>query len=335
MDNSPHKRKRSSRSYDYSSAFERSGRLASGMIPQTLRDRAAAPERLSELLATSPSERERLLTSDSRFHTYSLAVQALRRAETVVFHRPAPAVELAQLAHSIVSHLPPRLCGGAAALADLEAYTAAMEGNALRVSGDFQGALRAFAVARHVQRDGGVDLDLMAKIDRLEASLRRDLRQFHTSLLLLDRAAKVFRVLKEHDELARTLINKSNVFSVQKDFGQAEALLESASEFAGNPALQYATRHNLIDILAHSGQPREAARLLKETEDLYQERPDPLTTIRRTWLEGVIIRELRRDLEEASELLTEAAARLAEHGYAMDAHLARIDLALALQAQAK
>jgi tetratricopeptide (TPR) repeat protein len=298
------------------------------LIPQISEERATAPERLSELLAASPLERKQLLASDPRFHTYSLAVQALRRAETAVFHRPAPAVELAQLARSIAVQVPPRLCGGTAALADLEAYTLAMEGNALRVSGDLQRALAIFAVARHVQRNGGSDPDLMARIDQLEASLYRDLRQLHTSLALLDRAAKAFRALKAHDELARTLINHSNVFLVQEDFGKAEELLERAIEFASDPTLQYTFKHNLIDILARSGRPREAARLLEETEDLYQEHPDPLTTIRRVWLEGVIARELRTDLEKAAELLTEVAARLSEQGYAMGAHFARIDLAI-------
>ena len=203
-----------------------------------------------------------------------------------------------------------------------------MEGNALRVSGDLQRALASFAIARHVQRNGGSDPDLIARIDRLEASLYRDLRQLHTSLALLDRAAKAFSALKAHDELARTLINRSNVFLIQKDFGKAEALLEYALGFASDPTLQYTFKHNRIDILVRSGRPQEAARLLQETESLYQEHPAPLTTIQRVWLEGVIARELRIDLERAEELLTEAAASLSEHGYAMGAHLVRIDLAM-------
>lgn len=311
------------------------GHVALHLIPQISEERAAAPEKLSELLAASPPERERLLSSDPRFHTYSLAVQALQRAQTALLHHPVPALELAQLAHSIASQVPPRLCGGRAALADLEAYTFAMDGNAWRMSGDFQRALNSFAVARHVQKDGGADPDLMARIDLLESSLRRDAGQMHTSLALLDRAAKAFKALKAHDDLARTLINRSNVFIVQEDFGKAEDLLERAFSLAKEPALRYTFKHNRIEILVRSGRPREAAFLFKETEDLYQEQPDPLTTIRRIWLEGLIIRELREDLEQAGELLTEAAARLSEHGYAMGAHFARVDLAMVLQAQAK
>lgn len=317
---------RSSDRQKNSPTLENSVEAICTLIPQISKERTTAPERLSELLSVSPSERGQLLASDPRFHTYSLAVQALRRAEAAVFHRPAPAVELAQLARSIASQVPPLFCGGTAALADLEAYTIAMEGNALRVSGDYQGSLRIFAMARRVQKDGGADPDLMARFDQLEASLRRDLGQFHTSLALLDRAAKVFRSLKAKDELARTLINRSNLFLVQEDFGKAKIFLAHALEFASNPALRYTFKHNLIDILVRSGQPRQAAQLLKESEDLYQERPDPLTTIRRIWLEGVIVRELRKDLERAGELLAEASARLGELGYAMAAHLARIDL---------
>lgn len=309
--------------------------MASRLIPQISKEQAAAPEKLSELLAASPSERERLLTSDTRFHTYSLAIQALRGAQTAILHRPAPALELAQLARSIASQISPQICGGRAALADLEAYTLAMEGNAWRMSGDFQRALNIFAMARQVQKDGGADPDLMARIDQLESSLRRDLRQLKTSSILLDRAARLLRSLKAHNELARNFINHSNVFLVQGGFGRAKDLLERALDFSSAPNLRYAVKHNLVDILVRSGRPREAARLFEETEDLYQEQPDPLTAIRRIWLKGLIVRELREDLEQAAELLTEAAARLSEHGYAMGAQSARTDLALAIQARAR
>lgn len=323
------------KSHDLSLALEHSIAGASRLVPQISAEQAAAPEKLAELLAAPPSEREQLLTSDTRFHTYSLAVQTLRRAATAIFHCPEPALELARLARSITAQVSPRLCGGTAALADLEAYTLAMEGNALRVSGDLQRARAIFSVARHVQQKGGADPDLMARIDRLEAVLCRDLSQLHTSLTLLDQAAKTFRALKAHDELARTLISRSNVFLVQRDFGKAENLLERALGFSSDPNLRYVVKHNLVDILVRSGRPREAASLFEEAEDLYQEQPDPLTAIQRIWLKGLIVRELRKDLEQAAELLTEAAARLSEHGYAMGAHLARIDLAVALRARAR
>jgi hypothetical protein len=81
-----------------------------------------------------------------------------------------------------------------------------MEGEALRISVDLEPALRAFAEARLLQQRGGADPDLAARIDLLEALLRRDLGHTRIALELLDQAAEAFVALKEHDQLARIVL---------------------------------------------------------------------------------------------------------------------------------
>lgn len=296
-----------------------------GRISKIAEEKALAPDLLDELLALPLPERERAVAVQPRFQTYSLASHTLQRCAKAVFHDPASARELARLARTIAGQVDPRSCGGAAALTDLEAYSLAMESNALRVAGNLDGALALFEEARRAQEKGGADPDLAARIDHLEASLRRDLRQYSASFRLLDRAQKTFNALQDHDQKTRTIINRSNVYLVQGDFEEAIATLRGALDVSCSPELAWTLRHNLIDILAKSGRPQEAAQLFEQTRPLYREHSDPLTNCRRVWVEGIIARELG-DLDLASDLLQQASELLAEHGYNAGAALAGLDL---------
>ena len=289
-------------------------------------ERAAAPAFLEELLGMSDSERESAVTARAELQTYALASCALERCEKVVSQDPPLAEILARLARKIAETADPRASGGAAALADLEAYALAMEGTAQRVVGDLRGSFRTFMEARRTQDRGGADPDLAARVDYLESSLRRDLRQFATALDLLDRAERTFVDLRDRNFQARTLINRANVFLVMRELDRVVEHLREALPLAQDPWLALVIRHNLIVALAECGRAREAADLYEDSKDLYRQVDDPLTTSRQLWAEGLIARELNEDLVQAERLLTQATEHLAEHGYSLDAALAGLDL---------
>jgi len=290
-------------------------------------ERAVAPAQLAELLALPNHERESAVATQPRLQTYSLASYTLERCEKVVTHDPLMAGELARVARTIAQKADPRACGGTAALADLEAFSLAMEGNAQRVAGDMKESHASFMSARQVQDRGGADPDLSARIDLLEASLRRDLRQFPAALELLDEAERVFVSLKDRNQQARTIINRANVFLVTRELDRVLENLRQALPLAQDPWLSLVVRHNLIFALAECGRAREAADLYESSKDLYLQFGDPLTSSRKLWAEGLIARELEENLDRAERLLTQACERLAEHGYPLDAALAGLDLA--------
>jgi len=315
-----------SKALDDEPSFSRLVQAALGRTSRAAEDRAAAPAQLAELLALPANEREPAVVVDPRYRTYALGSYSLDRCEKAVAYDPMLARELACLARAIAVQADPLACGGSAALADLEAYALAMEGNALRVAGELRDAFQTFMEARQVQERGGADPDLSARVDYLEASLRRDLRQFGAALHLLDRAGKVFQALKDRNQMARTIINRANVYIVQGEFAQAALTLEGALEFSCEPSLALVVRHNLIDILAKSGRASEASRLFEESREVYTQFSDPLTTSRRLWVEGIIARELGEDLVFAESRLNEAVERLTASGYGLDAALAALDL---------
>lgn len=289
-------------------------------------ERAQAPTLLADLLAMPQAERDAAVAAEERFHTYSLASYTLERCEKLVSHDPVMAGELARLARSISSRVDPGHCGGSAALADLEAYALAMEANARRVSTGLRESHHMFMEARQVQERGGADPDLTARIDLLESSLRRDLRQFPAALDLLEKAERVFIALKDRNLQARTIINRATVYLVMRELDRVVENLQKALPLAQDPWLSLIVRHNLIIALAECGRALEAADLFQESKPLYLQFSDPLTASRRAWAEGLIARELGQDLDLAERLLGQAAASLAEHGYPLDAALAGLDL---------
>ena len=311
---------------DHPSFLERSIVTAIDRAERISTERIEAPTRLAELLAMPALDREAAVLVDSRYQSYTLASYILERCAKAVFHDPTLARELARLAGSIAGEADPRICGGAAALADLEAYAIAMEGNALRVAGELRDALVSFFEARNILERGGADPDLAARIDLLEASLRRDFRQFPAALALLDRAEATFTALRDHNQVARLEIIRALIYQEQRDLTRATASLRRALPLAVDPWIALVVHHNLVSTLVVCGAAREAAELYQQYRHLYLQYSDPLTTSRRLWVEGVIARELGDDLDTAGRLLTEAVSRLTEHGYSYDAALAGLDL---------
>lgn len=322
-----------SRSLEYRDALARSADDTLQQVSRVAEEKVEAPVRLAELLALSSQDREAAIAANPRFRGYALALYTLERCEKAVPYDPAIARMLARLAGQIAASTDPRTCGGADAVVDLRCLALAMEANALRVSGSLHLAAEVFTQARLLQQHNGSDPEIAARIDCLESSLFRDLRQLDKALALLERAIKRFLRLRETDQAVRALINRANVFIVKGDLEQAARLLQEAAGLTSDPVISLSIQHNLIGILAQNGRPREAHELLQKNQGLFLQHADPLTTGKRLWLEGLIVRELGEDLEYAAGLLAEAAAHLADHGYAFEAALAGLDLAMVYSLQ--
>lgn len=317
---------------EYDDLLNRAASKLASTAWRTAAENDAASDHLTDLLIRPASERLTAVAMEPRFQTYSLAVHILERSEAAIAHHPRAALELTRLARAIVIHIPSRTCGGAEARADLGAYALAREGNAQRVCGDMSTALNLFTHAREVQKRGGVDSHLTAKIDLLESSLRRDIGQLQAALSLLDRAAESLLALGEREKWVHAEINRSNVFLVQEDFERAATILEDMLQKTSNPQTVLLIRHNLSHLLALSGRPCEAARLLESSRDLYRWFSDPLITNRRLWVEGLIACGLGED-RLAGNLFSEVGARMDERGYAFDAALVRLELGKLLASQ--
>ena len=316
----------SSASSEYEAVLRRIEQKAGELIPQIQEEALSAAGLLRELLALPKADRNGLAALEPRFHSYPLALRILEESAVWIFRDPNRARELARLARSIAVRINPRTCGGSEALTDLTAYAIATEGNALRVRGRLQAALKMFRAARAVQEKGSTDPDLQARIDFLESSFRRDIRQFQSARFFLDRATEGFLHLQEKEQVANTFVARSILVGAERDYDQAAYFLEDALRWSRSPKLVLSIRHNLTEILARSGDLEGATKLFRQNEDLYRQFSNPLSSKRRIWLEALITRETGKDLRLARELLVKAVSGFAKSGYGMDASLASMDL---------
>ena len=309
----------------YEHAMARAELRTSSIAPWISAQKDTAPARLSELLRLSPKERDRAIATEHRFQTYALATYLLEKCEAAIPYGPSFALILVRLGRAVTVRVDPRTCGGLTALADLGAYALAWEANAQRVCGNLVTAVSTFSRARQILEHGGGDPDFTARIDILEASLRRDIGQHRTALNLLDRASDDLLSLGESDLWVKAQINRSNVLQVQERFDQAASILDDLSGKANKPELLLSIRHNMAYLLARSGQARDALALLNELHDLYSRFSSPLFTNRRHWVEGIAVCDLGEE-ERAGSLLEEAGFNLEQRGYGMDAALIRNEL---------
>jgi tetratricopeptide (TPR) repeat protein len=312
-------------SADYGSALDHAIARTLHAAPSIAAESRRAPALLAEILQRPDTQRDAAVATDSRFRTYSLAAYSLEMSEKAVSRDLAFALTLARLARTITSQVDPRTCGGMDSLADLGAYTLAIVGNIQRVSGCWPTALAAFGRSREIQKRRGADPDLMARIDLLESSLRRDLGQPGKAEALLRRAEGIFIDLQDEERCTFIQINRANLELVQKAPDRAIAILEGSLATATNPQHTLLIRHNLTWALTQAGQTHEASALYLETQELYTRFSDPLFAGRRLWLEGLLANESGQT-QRAESLLKEAGSALEAHGYAFDAALAHLDL---------
>ena len=216
-------------------------------------------------------------------------------------------------------------CGGAAALADLEAYALGMEGNALRVAGSLRDALMAFMQAREVQEKGGADPDLAARIDLMEASLRRDIRQFGAALTPpRSRGGDVRLSARQRADGPRD-DQPCQCLPVQRDLDRAIANLRKALPLVQDPGSPLHPPQPDFALPSLRRGPRGGGSLRAVAEPLpaflrsADQQPPPVGR-------GPDRPRARRSRAGHPALLSEAAERLAEQGYGFDAALAGLDL---------
>lgn len=329
----------------YDSAFERlrgflrgeqRGSTSPGVSPD--RDLSSPQERVraeegearklaAELLGLSPRDRaQRLRRNPQRFTGPALADLLLEEARGCLPGRPREAYSVAGLARAVLQH-------GEPTQFSIEVYARALahQANALRAQGELRRADELLEVARYfVKAQGGGDRATQAELDSFEGSLRRAQRRFDEAEELFSRAVMACALEDQTVAAARNLIALGMVYREKADFERAIETTAQACELISeqqNPSLKLVAEHNLAYFFHEAGRTTEARELLAMNAPLYERHGDPLTSLRRLWLEA--------DLAKADGDVggAEAGYRAVRDGFlargiGYDAALAALDLAL-------
>ncbi len=314
---------------DYAPALQGTEQLLQDRTHILAKERAEAPGLFVELTSYPAEQRDLLLQNSVRFRTWGVFELLIERSLETGFRNPSYSEELGSLALRLSGSLDPDRYG-VELIEDLRARAWAHIGNARRVRSDLAGADEAFAKAFFHLKNGTNDILERAILIDLEASLRRDQRQFAEAFRLLRRAVAIFVQNGQRHRAGRSLLKIDDVYHQIGEPEKGITILYQALELIDpeeEPRLVLCARHNLIDDLAESGRYLEAQRNYREARPLYRNFQDAWTQNRRKWVKGKISCGLGQ-LEQAESLFLAARQGFIEEGISFDTALVSLDLAL-------
>ncbi|HEX7182015.1 MAG TPA: helix-turn-helix transcriptional regulator [Thermoanaerobaculia bacterium] len=286
----------------------------------------AAEALLSRLKGCSGIARRDLVDEEPEFQDWALCLRLCDESEKAAANRPDYALELADLALRVAL----RVEGPEAWRSALQGHAWAFVGNARRVANDLFASDEAFAASRELSKTGaqgdpGGLLDTARRLD-MEASLRREQRQFSEALKLHDQAFEI----AQPTQAGSTLLNKSYTLVQSGDYEQSIETLERAARLIDRqrqPRLLCVLRFNHAVNLCRLGRPAEAVPIVAEVRDLAERLRNDLDLVRTLWLEGLVDAGLGRS-EKAEAALEQVRSDFRARQLPYDFALASLDLAL-------
>ncbi|HEX3529250.1 MAG TPA: hypothetical protein VH988_19510 [Thermoanaerobaculia bacterium] len=290
-------------------------------------ERSRAKRDFQELLDLPASERmKRIEHARGRFRGPVLVKLLLEQSRLCIPGRASEAFHLAELARRVVNRSPQM-----AQFFELYALATAHMANACRVGNDRHMADDLFSLARQVIAKHGVtDPEVVARVDDLLGSLRKDQRRFSEAEKLLKRAAAQFGLIEASGDAARTLINLGSVYNHQNAQNRAIETTRSALAILGPESdayLQLCARYNLALQLVGAERYEEALAQLTLDDDLYRRFPEPWVELRVAWLRGDIAAGTG-DVLAAERAYRKTRDGFVAQGIGYDAAMVSLDLAV-------
>jgi transcriptional regulator with XRE-family HTH domain/tetratricopeptide (TPR) repeat protein len=265
------------------------------------------------------------LPVELRRELLDLCTHLCEQSARAAAHAAAQALELAHLALRIAEIAP----GDAAWRSRLLGYVWAFVANARRVADDLEAAEAALAAAWRLWHAGAAaqtePLGEWRLLD-LEASLRRDRRQFPAALERLDRAL----ALAPQEAHGHILLKRAFTLEQAGDVQAALVTLQGAAplvEKSAEPRDRWVLCINLLVNLCHLGRHAEAEAQLSALRELTHQLGNKLDSLRVRWLGGrVAAGRGRRD--EARATFEEVSSEFAALANDYNAALVALELAL-------
>lgn len=289
-------------------------------------DRASALRVATHLLSLPRHERSQRVRSERDTYSGPLVADALlEKARACLPGHPDDAYEAAGLARLVLQQ------GRAEAVtSELYARALAHQGNARRVAGDLAQANDLLDVARFLLKtQGGGDRTVRAELDSFEGSLRGAQRRFAEAESCFSRAIMTYAMEDEEVNVAKALLSLGVVYHAMDDLDRAIDVTNQATDIleeGAQPHLQLIAQHNQVTFLIEAARLREAEELFASAQPLYARYSDPLTLLRRLWLEGRLARA-KGSLEVAENAFRTVTQEFLKRGIGYDAALSALDLA--------
>jgi tetratricopeptide (TPR) repeat protein len=295
--------------------------------------RAAARRDFNALMRLPEEDRaERIVRARQRFRGPHLIQLLLEASHEVINCSPGEALHLAKLAEAVAT----RVSTSEMDL-DLHVLALAQVGNASRAAGRFNDADDAFLrVRKLIVNEGVEDPALLARVDDLESSLRRDQRRLDDAEVLLARALLLYGMVEPAPvaDKARILVNMGHLYQLKGSLTEAVDMTEFALRILAesseqDPKLYFAAMYNLAWCYVDLGDVERASKILTAHQQIIEGIQEPLYLVRVTGLRGKIAAVLG-DAAAAEKAFLRTRNAFLAHGdaYAYDAAIVSLDLAL-------
>ncbi len=289
-------------------------------------DREVAEDLWQRLADLSHDQRRLIMSLSPQFGGWAFSLRiAEESVERATSKQPADARVLADLALEVAT------CTVAATpFGDqVRALALGFVGNAHRIGGDLAGAEGAFLQARKLWPEGAPPAYALISEVRLldlEASLRRDQRDFSAALAHLDRALSL---TPKGPARAGLFLNQSSVFEQVGDFERSLRSLRDAEvglDVDSPDRLRMGHSFLLALNFDHLGRHAEALEVIPVARQLAMELECESNLLRLRWLEARAWAALGRE-DEAIEPLEQVAREFTERQQVHDAAFASLELA--------
>jgi transcriptional regulator with XRE-family HTH domain len=272
-------------------------------------------------LETCTIEELRFLAEACReFQSAAVVAWLCERSEETASASGSDALELADLALRVTEVMPATAATRQRVRGECLVYRA----NALRVTNALSEAALVFAEAKRLLQSCASDFQPHWRLLDLEASLRRDQRNFGSALHLLDMALDAAPA----ENKARVLVKRAVVHEHSgSPLLAVQALIEAEPHMdrSCDPRLPLVHRFNLAHNLCCLNRAAEAEALLPEIRERAATRK--LDCVRVTWLEGKVAAGLGR-VAEARAAFEQVQAEFCRLKMPCDGALVSLDLAV-------
>jgi tetratricopeptide (TPR) repeat protein len=260
----------------------------------------------AELKGLNPREQAEKVNSVAATHQREVVETILREAKLVCGRDPYSGEHLAMTAHRLIDHLP----GGefpAHARASLRLSAMTIVANGRRLAGDWRGSFAAISSANSYLSAGKIESSAEAYLLSVHASLVGDMGHLEDALLLVNRAADIYRNAGDLRGLATMKIHAADALQVTNQPSEAILMAEEALSLLTPDCIRLVmlARSIITESLVALGRLPEALKNYESTKPLYDEIGGELTFLKAEYLEAKILDGLNY-VREAEKLFRSA-----------------------------
>ena len=244
----------------------------------------------AELKELSPKEQADKVNSVAAVHQREVIETIIQEAKLVCRRDPYSGEHLAMTAHRLVDHLP----GGdfsAQVKDNLRLSAMTVVANSRRLAGNWRGSFAAINSAKSYLLAGKIESGAEAYLLSIHASLVSDTGQLEDAVLLVSRAADIYRKTGDFKGLATMKIQAAGALQGAGKPSEASMMAEDALTLLTPDCLrlEMLARSIITECMVALGRLPEALKSYEATKPLYDEVGDELTLFKAEYLEARIL----------------------------------------------